>query len=928
MFRLLRYFSVISAVAVTVSAALLVQAYRMDQTHEHVQLAEEANLHLAEVFARSFWPQLLPTISALSKEPPETWAGSGELQVLDAALRTQVEGQPISKIKIFNDSGAIIYSPVTSEIGRSAIGDKAIQEALAGRSSSILSFKDRFEGFTGVANDVHVVETYRPIIGADGRTQGIFELYFDVSAARERLSGAMLKAAALILACFATLYGALVLVVRRAERLLHSQQRALAENQKLLNEQKDMLHLLLNTAGEAILGLDAQGRVTFVNQAALALLGQDGEEMIGRKVHDLIHHALTSEPHSSEECEVHKLLAGPDNEEHKSDLFCRRDGTKFPAEYVIRLLDYGSGGKGAVMVFRDVSKAQEHERHLRKLAHFDALTRLPNRIMMADRMRQAIATSRRSGEFLAVCMLDLDGFKPVNDTYGHKAGDQLLREVATRLVENIRGDDTAARIGGDEFALLLGGIKTVQECETALQRILKAVSMPYSVMGAVVQVSASIGVTIFPNDGVDSDQLLRHADQAMYKAKQSGKNCFTLFDPGADQRSKANHATLRKMGEALEGGQFFLLYQPVVNCRKGLVLGAEALIRWRHPLLGDLTPGEFLPLIERDDLIIHLGEMAIAQSLSQIALWRQQGLELDVAVNLSARQLHRKNFIERLKELIQPYPGETYRHLKLEIVENAALEDTNSVADILKACNEMGIHFALDDFGTGFSSLVHLKRLAPAALKIDQTFVADMLEDSANLAIVEGVVAMAMAFQCDVVAEGVENIDQLLMLLELGCETMQGYVLSRPLPPEAFSAWARQFMPDPRWQLASNPRPSRGDFQLLLAEANHRHWVEQLIDFAETGKNGKSLLLDHRSCHFGLWYYGEGFSRYGGYRTFGDIESLHANLHKLGQRLVGEVEMGDRDAVVITQAELEKARDGLIQELRHVRAVLPHAGHV
>ena len=925
MFRLTRYFSIISAVVVALSAVLLVGAYRWDQQAEHVQLAEEANLKLAEAFASAYWQHFLPVMSSKSRDAASP-AKEGEMRALDIALRALIGSQPVLKIKIFDKRGVVIYSPIRGEVGESEAEEAEIKAALTGHSSSILAYQRSFEGFSGTVTNRHVVETYQPLISPRGGIEGVFELYSDVTTEHERLERAQAQAMVLILGCFASLYCALVLVVRRGDSLLLSQTQELKLNRAELHEQKETLHHLLDAAGEGILGLDRTGRVTFINPAALEMIGHTAVDVVGLNAHALFHHALTTEPHSSDECDILRVLAGGQDYDRRTSQFCDKDGGCFPAEYVMTSLMDGDELTGAVMVFHDVSSMVEQKQHLQRLAHFDALTSLPNRLMLADRMALAMAASRRNGQSLAVCMMDLDGFKAVNDTHGHKAGDQLLREVANRLTENIRAEDTAARLGGDEFTLLLGGFETAREYEIALGRILKAIAAPYSVVGVTVRVSASIGVTLFPKDNSDADVLLRHADKAMYEAKQSGKNCFAMFDPAGDLRRKANSSALRKIAEGLEAHHFKPSYQPVVDCRHGRVLGAEALARWQHPLLGELSSAEFLPLIENDDLIVQLDESIIRQVLEQIGAWTARGLNLDVGVNLSRRFWDRGDFLVRLKALLAGHPAETVRHLKLEIPETAAHDDFNSSANVIRGCNGLGVRVTLDSFATGCTSLSHLKRLAPDGLKIDQTIVADMLDDDGDLSMAEGVVGMAQAFGCEVVAVGVERIDQILLLLELECGVMQGNALSPPLSEAGFRAWVGQFTPDPRWQLAATQRPSRGDFQLLLAEASHRHMCERPHAFAAGDQTAKPEVTDHRICRFGEWYYGEGFNRYGGYAIFGDVEDLHARFHRVMRQLVEQIEAGEGESIRQAEADLKTLRDNFIQALRQVRGHLPHIG--
>jgi len=543
-----------------------------------------------------------------------------------------------------------------------------------------------------------------------------------------------------------------------------------------LERSEAQLRSILGVVQEAIQLWNAEGRQVFANPATHALFGSMTEQAAYGKVDCHCYHD-DGRPFVPEDLPVARILASGQpvtnlvmktRNEDGSFRWIRVNGQPIFAPD-------GQTLSGAVTSATDITELIENEHRLMHLAHYDALTQLPNRVLLGDRMRLTLAHSQRAGEMVAVCMLDLDGFKPVNDTFGHKAGDQLLREVSLRLQDCLRADDTAARLGGDEFALLLGGLRKAAECDQAMGRILSTLSAPYRIGGHEVHISASIGVTIFPNDGSDPDLLLRHADQAMYAAKQAGKNRFHLFDPSHDQRTRANQGALRKIDRALQENQFLLLYQPQVDCRRGQVTGVEALIRWQHPVLGLLSPAEFLPLIEQDDLIITLGEWVIGQALVQIGRWLAAGVDLKVSINISARQLHQEGFPARLRQLVAGQPQEVVSRLEIEIVETAALEDVNAVGDAIAECHSLGISVALDDFGTGFSSLIHLKRLAADVLKIDQAFVADMLEDPEDLAIVEGVVGLATAFKRRVVAEGVETIDHILLLLELGCQVMQGF---------------------------------------------------------------------------------------------------------------------------------------------------------
>ncbi len=438
---------------------------------------------------------------------------------------------------------------------------------------------------------------------------------------------------------------------------------------------------------------------------------------------------------------------------------------------------------------------------LEHIAHYDALTHLPNRVLLADRMQQAMLQSQRSEQSLAVIFLDLDGFKAVNDQYGHGIGDRLLITLSQRMKAALREGDTLARIGGDEFVVVLTNLKQAKDCEPLLVRLLQAAAEPVQLDEHLVEVSASIGVTLYPQDGVDAEQLLRHADQAMYLAKQAGKNCYHLFDVAQDVAVKTKRESLEHIRSALRNHEFVLYYQPKVNMRTGAIIGAEALIRWQHPERGLLAPATFLPVIENHLLSVELGEWVIATALEQMADWQIAGLEIPVSVNIGALQLQQTNFANRLEELLILQPHANPNNLELEILETSALEDINQVSTAIHACQSLGVSFALDDFGTGYSSLTYLKRLPAELLKIDQSFVRDMLDDSDDLAIIQGIIGLATAFHRNVIAEGVETIEHGEKLLSIGCELAQGYGIARPMPASAIPAWAKTWRPNKAWRV-------------------------------------------------------------------------------------------------------------------------------
>ncbi len=453
-----------------------------------------------------------------------------------------------------------------------------------------------------------------------------------------------------------------------------------------------------------------------------------------------------------------------------------------------------------VAMLTDITRIKEHENELEHIAHYDPLTNLPNRILLADRMRQGITQVHRRNTSLAVVFLDLDGFKAINDKHGHETGDRLLMAIASRMLQAIREGDTFARIGGDEFVAVLMDLDNEDITLQLLNRLLSAAFDPVQFVDMSLQVSASLGVAFYPQkEAVDADQLLRQADQAMYQAKLAGKNRYHVFDATLDHSIRTRNESLDRIRSAIIEQEFALYYQPKVNLRTGAIIGAEALIRWNHPEKGLLSPESFLPEIEDHPLAIELGEWVIHNALNQIELWRQHGLDIQVSVNVSARQLQQSNFVTRLCESLAAHPNIMPSYLEIEVLETSALEDITKTTRLINDCRKFGVSFALDDFGTGYSSLTYLKQLPVSLLKIDQSFVRNMLHDSDDLAIIEAVVGLARTFRLHVIAEGVETVEHGTLLLQLGCELAQGYGIARPMPADQLLKWAMTWRPHPAW---------------------------------------------------------------------------------------------------------------------------------
>jgi diguanylate cyclase (GGDEF)-like protein/PAS domain S-box-containing protein len=461
-----------------------------------------------------------------------------------------------------------------------------------------------------------------------------------------------------------------------------------------------------------------------------------------------------------------------------------------------------------VCLFSDITAAKNHEQELERIARYDSLTKLPNRALLGERLEQALNQTRRRGQHLAVVFIDLDGFKAVNDTHGHEAGDHLLITLAERMKGALRDGDILARLGGDEFVAVLLDLADVDASAPMLNRLLEAAARPFQFDQARLQVSASLGVTFYPQaqdqaQELEPDQLLRQADQAMYQAKQSGKNRFYVFDAEQDRSVRSHHESMESIRRALAQNELELAYQPKVNLRHGTIIGVEALIRWRHPQRGQLLPAEFLPMIEDHPLAIELGQWVIENALLQIERWRQVGLDLAVSVNIGRRHLMQADFVQRLREALAAHPRLQPSCLELELLEANAINDLDHVSRVIQECRSIGVECALDDFGSGYSSLTGLKKLPVKYLKIDEDFIRDMLDSSDSLLILIGVLKLASAFDLKVIAEGVETAQHGSMLLELGCELAQGYGIAHPMPADELPAWVKNWKPDALWSAAA-----------------------------------------------------------------------------------------------------------------------------
>jgi len=570
---------------------------------------------------------------------------------------------------------------------------------------------------------------------------------------------------------------------------------------------------VFDNAREGIMITDTGGKIVEINAAFSHITGYSRSEVVGNSPR-----LLSSGRHSKafyEAMWTHLLNKG----HWYGEVWNRRKNGEVYAELqnITSVHDAQGATTHYVALFSDVTNFKAHQAQMEHLAHYDLLTDLPNRALLADRLRQSMAQTMRRGDLLGVAYLDLDSFKTVNDTHGHEVGDKLLVALSARMKDALRDGDTLARIGGDEFVAVLTDLADVTASLPMLERLLAAANQATQLDDLHLQVSASLGVTFYPQtDITEPDQLLRQADQAMYQAKQSGKNRYHLFDTLHDRSVRGHHEGLERIRQALAQQELVLYYQPKVNMRTGEAFGAEALIRWQHPEKGLLPPAEFLPLIDNDPLAIEVGEWVIDTALAQMARWQAAGFEPQVSVNVGALQLQQSGFVDRLRSLMQRHPTVKPEKFMLEMLETSALQDIGYASRVIEDCHKLGVVFALDDFGTGYSSLTYLKLLRVAVLKIDQSFVRDMLSDPDDLSILRGVISLASAFGRQVIAEGVETIAHGSALLQLGCDQAQGYGIARPMPADALPAWVASWQPDTTWGGASAAASARSEARAFI----------------------------------------------------------------------------------------------------------------
>ncbi|MBL0038035.1 MAG: EAL domain-containing protein [Nitrosomonadales bacterium] len=552
---------------------------------------------------------------------------------------------------------------------------------------------------------------------------------------------------------------------------------------KEATEQLRLFARIFDTINEGVVVTDSSNNIVSVNPAFSAITGYSATEAIGKNPR-MLHSGLMDQSFYDKMWQSIKK-----NGRWQGEITDRRKNGESYVEWlsISTMKDARGEFSHYIAVVSDISERKAAEERMVYIAQHDFLTNLPNRMMLHDRLAQAIAHAGREQRKVAVMFLDLDRFKGVNDTLGHLVGDKLLKVVAGRISSVARTSDTVSRLGGDEFAVMLPYIENTDDVATIAIKLLASIAGSCVIDGNEIEVTTSIGISVFPEDGNDSESLIAHADAAMYQAKGNGRNNYQFFTHEMNRRTLERMAIKNKLSHALERNELFLLYQPQVDLQSGRIVGVEALIRWNHPVYGHVLPAQFIPIAEENGLIPPMGEWVLREACRQNQEWRKLGLmKITMAVNLSAVQFRQKNLGEIIKAILYE-SGLAPSGLELEITEGVVMQDAEAAILLLEDMKAMGLKLSVDDFGTGYSSLSYLKRFPIDKFKIDQSFVRDLATDTDDAVIVSTIISMAHSLKLKVIAEGVETAEQLAFLKQQGCDEIQGYYFSQPVSAEEFT---------------------------------------------------------------------------------------------------------------------------------------------
>jgi diguanylate cyclase (GGDEF)-like protein/PAS domain S-box-containing protein len=559
-------------------------------------------------------------------------------------------------------------------------------------------------------------------------------------------------------------------------------------NAEALFMEKERAQVTLNSIGDAVISTDVAGNVTYLNQVAEAMTGWPSAQALGRSFSEVFRIVDIKNPEHSVDPMAIAMRQNKTVGLSGSCILIGRDGIESAIEdSAAPIHDRKGQVTGAVMVFHDVTQARAMSQRMSYLAHHDYLTDLPNRLLLNDRLSQAIAAARRQRQQLAVLFVDVDRFKHINDSLGHVIGDELLLSIARRLVASVRRSDTVSRQGGNEFVILLSPIAHAEDAAFSATKILTALGTPHRVREHDLQITVSMGIGIYPNDGTDAETLVKNADIAMLNAKGNGRNNYQFFKPDMNEHALERQSLESGLRHALGRREFVLYYQPKMDLETEAITGAEALIRWQQPGQGIVLPEKFIPIAEQCGYIVPIGRWVLREACRQTKTWLDADLTpLPVAINISAVELRSRDFVQSVRTVLQE-TGVDVRYLEFELTETALMQDPTSTIAVLRTLKDMGVRLTLDDFGTGYSSLSYLKRFPIDALKIDKSFVHGLCTNAGDANIVSAVINMGKSFGLRVIAEGVETREQFLRLQAQQCAEGQGHYFQAPIAAHEFA---------------------------------------------------------------------------------------------------------------------------------------------
>ncbi len=651
------------------------------------------------------------------------------------------------------------------------------------------------------------------------------------------------------------------------------------EHQELLYRLRLSQSVIDNTH-DAVVIMDEYFGIAHVNAAFEAVTGYSKARVIGKP----LSFVLSRESKNGVALEgMDRIIAHERKWQEK--LWCRhKDGHRYPVWMTISVVEDEIHAKSFIALFSDISVLEAQEEQLQHIAYHDALTNLPNRNLLTQLLEQEMLHVGRNGGVLSLCFIDLDGFKEVNDLYGHDAGDYVLKETARRIRQTLRASDIAARLGGDEFVVVLSQLQSLDEAEPLLVRLLKHIEEPIAYDHHQLVVSASIGVSSFDQKAkVGTEVLLRQADQAMYNAKQDGKGRYHFFDHEASQRIARQNALIRSMETALEEGEFVLHYQPQVEMHNGRVIGFEALLRWACPGKDLCYPDSFLPQVSSHGALMRRIDMWVFErACIQLQTWKKQGLEISISINSTINFFHIPDLTSLLKERIERC-GVDASKIEFELLESIGIADFQATIKVLEALRAMGFKIAIDDFGTGYASLEYIKQMSVDTIKIDRSFVQDLFKTRRNLSIIEATIALSQAFRCEVIAEGVESEEQGRLLLSLGCTKAQGYLIAKPFAPEAIGDFLNRWEGIASWR--SITPLHLADRSIIHAKIEHHLWLEQFLGYMYD-QSDHLPLMNHRTCYFGAWLLSEEARQYAVNPLFQEITTMHYTIHQKADFLI------------------------------------------